>query len=86
MIRTATLHGRKYKIFFEDGKLDGLCDRFENTSRQIFIMAEPHTQNELITTIHELLHAENWAATEDVIERVSTEIGRVLWRRGYRRP
>ena len=37
------------------------------------------------TAIHELLHAENWAETEEVVDRVSSEIGKVLWRAGYRR-
>lgn len=53
--------------------------------REINIFAGVTTKNGLVTLIHESLHAENWAASEAVVDRVSTEIGDFLWRLGYRK-
>ena len=39
----------------------------------------------LVTLIHECLHVENWSKQEKTVERVSAEIGNLLWRLGYRR-
>jgi len=86
-VRTHTFNGRKYKIDIGDGHTDGLCDQYATgDSRYLVSMAAPHTRNELITIIHESLHASNWAETESVVDRVSDEIGRLLWRLGYKRP
>jgi hypothetical protein len=85
-VRTATFNGRKYK-FEMDGRLDGWCDQFKlcESQRHITIMVKERTQNELVTIIHESLHASDWRASEDSVDRTSTEIGRLLWRLGYRR-
>jgi len=39
----------------------------------------------LITLLHECLHASNWDRTEKVIDRTAEDIGKLLWRLGYRR-
>lgn len=41
-------------------------------------------QKSLILLIHELLHACNWSATEDKVHNAATDIGKVLWRLGWR--
>lgn len=82
-VRTHTFNGRKYKI--EIGPLDGCCDQYKCNERYIQIFADLKTKDGLITAIHESLHAENWAASEEVVERVSSEIGSFLWRLGWRK-
>ena len=84
-VKTHTFNGRKYDIYF--GQIDGCCEQYsiKPTDREIAIFAKPNTRNELETIIHECLHAENWAATEGVVDRVSSEIGGLLWRLGYRK-
>ena len=84
LVRTHTFNGRKYKIEIKPGPTDGVCDQYK-LERLLSIYADLETENGLITALHEALHAENWAATEDVVDRVSTEIGNFLWRLGYRR-
>jgi len=81
-VRTHTFHGRRYKIVV--CQEDGNTDTYTLNERFLSIYADMATRNGLITAIHESLHAENWAASEKVVERVSTEIGRFLWRLGYR--
>jgi len=39
----------------------------------------------LISLLHECLHAENYHTRENTVERISVEIGNLLWRLGYRR-
>lgn len=82
-VKSHTFNGRKYRIDF--GHLDGWCDQYDLNDRMIHILAEPNTRNELITIIHECLHAEDWTKTEEPIERIGKEIGTFLWRLGYRK-
>lgn len=84
-VRTHTFNGRRYRIDICGGKLDGYVDQYKLNSRNMIIMAEPKTKAELETFIHEALHAENWRASEKVVQRVGKEIADFLWRLGYRR-
>ena len=83
IVRTATFNGRKYRI--DTDEIDGSCDQYACNERFIHINAPLNTQKGLITVIHESLHASNWCAGEKVVDRTSTDIGRLLWRLGYRR-
>jgi len=82
-VRTHTFNGVKYKIDFT-GKIDGLADTKELLP-SIVIACGEDTQNELITIIHEAMHAGNWDKREATIDRSSKEIGKLLWRLGFRR-
>jgi len=85
-VKTHTFNGRKYNIYiFPDG-FDGVCDQYtpEVDEREVIIAVDPTTRNGLITIIHECLHAENWRASEESVDRTSTEIGTFLWRCGFR--
>ena len=44
-----------------------------------------HGQLMLSTLLHECLHASNWNKLEKVVDRTATDIGKLLWRLGYRR-
>ncbi len=83
MLKTHVFNRRRYYIDIDN--VDGWCDQYKNNKRMIHIVTKPNTKNELITILHESLHAENWAETEEVVDRVSTEIGSFLWRLGYRK-
>lgn len=83
-VRTHTFNGTKYDIDL-CGPIDGVCDGPVGERPSIRITTEPETRNELISLIHEGLHAEGWAVTESVVDRVSSEIGTFLWRLGFRR-
>lgn len=83
-VKTHTFNGRRYKIDVD--KLDGYVDQYTlHNDRTLHIFADLETKKGLITVIHEALHAENWAATEEVVDRVSREIGSFAWRLGYRK-
>ncbi len=83
-VRTHKFNGRIYVIDMP-GRTDGTTDQYKLNQRVMLIMVDPGTKNELETFIHESLHAENWAKTEKVVERVGREIADFLWRLGYRR-
>ena len=83
-VKTHKFNSRIYKIDID--VLDGLVDQYTlHNDRTLRILTSLKTKKGLITVIHEALHAENWAATEEVVDRVSREIGSFLWRLGYRR-
>ena len=42
------------------------------------------TRNGFITALHEALHAADYRQTEEVVERVAEDVGKFLWRLGYR--
>jgi len=44
-----------------------------------------HARLMLITLLHECLHASNWSASEKRVDRTAVDIGKLLWRLGYRR-
>jgi len=82
-VKTHKFNGRRYKIDID--VLDGLVDQYTlHNDRTLRILTGLKTKKGLVTVIHESLHAENWAATEEVVDRVSREIGSFLWRLGYR--
>lgn len=83
-VKTHKFNGIKYDIDF-CGPIDGNCDYPKGQRPSIRILCNPESKNGLITLIHESLHAENWAITEEVVDRVSTEIGNLLWKLGYRK-
>lgn len=80
-VRTATFNGIKYEIVI--GKVDGAADKYGGYS--LLVNGNLDTQKDLITLIHEAMHAGNWDKHEETIDRSSKEIGRLLWRLGYRR-
>ena len=67
------------------GPMNGYCDHPRGRRPAIRITAEPYTKKELISILHETGHAEDWAKSEEIVDRISTEIGTFLWRLGYRR-
>ncbi|KKM21603.1 hypothetical protein LCGC14_1633730 [marine sediment metagenome] len=83
-VKTHVFNGRRYEIDMP-GRIDGCVDQYQLNKRVMLITTEPHTKEELEACVHESLHAENWAATEKVIERTGREIADFLWRLGYRR-
>jgi len=82
-VKTHTFNGRTYKIKIDE--IDGDCDTYALNERYLCVFADMNTRNGLISAIHEALHAENWVASEDAVDRMSKEIGTFLWRLGYRK-
>ena len=82
--KTHTFNGVKYDIDISD-PLDGYCDSPRGGKPTLRIVSNLNTKTGLITVLHEALHAEGWAVSEDVVDRVSSEIGNLLWRLNYRR-
>ncbi len=81
-VKTHTLNGRTYYIRI--GATEGMCTTFK-LERELHVFCDPSTRKGLITTIHESLHACNWAKKEAVVDQVSIDIGRLLWRLGWRK-
>ena len=93
-VNTHSFNGVSYKIRV-DVPIDGWCDKPKKPQKSEYLAIwlpnglpfgdERGAKNGLITLIHECLHAEHWKSREKTVDRVSTEIGSLLWRLGYRR-
>ncbi len=80
-IKSHSFHGRKYLI--DIGPCDGLCNT-HTCEREIHIFKDLNTRGGLETAIHEALHASQWPASEESVERTAYDIARFLWRLNYR--
>lgn len=83
-VKTHSFNGTRYDIDI-CGPIDGSCDCARSSRPSIRITTEPYSKKELITILHECGHAEDWSKSEEIIDRISSEIGTLLWRLGYRR-
>lgn len=82
-VRTATFGGIRYDIDL-CGPIDGCCDQPKGGRPALMITTDLNTKNGLISLIHECLHALAWSVDEDKVNQVSKDVGRLLWRLGYR--
>ena len=83
-VKTATINGTRYDIDL-DVNLGGYCDHPEGKGNPcIAVCSDPNTRLGLTHLIHECLHASVWSAHENTVDRTSKDIGRLLWRLGYR--
>ena len=83
-VKSATFNGRRYMIDIDPDGVDGMCDQYACNERYLHIFTDLNTQKGLITTIHEVTHGDNWRLSEDMVDRLSKDLGRFLWRLGYR--
>ena len=83
-VKSATFNGTRYQIDIDPKGIVGLTDCYNADCYWLRVFEDINTKEGLCTLLHEALHAENWAAREETVERVSKEIGRFLWRLGYR--
>ncbi len=66
-------------------KVDGDCDSPKGTRKEIRLQAGLPPLRDMEVAIHEALHACFWDMDEDVITQSATDLGRFLWRLGYRK-
>lgn len=72
-------------VFKRLSKHDGYCDPPTQPNKQIQIDSRLKAQRLLTVTLHECLHAADWHKDEAWVEQVAEDLGRTLWRMGYRR-
>lgn len=82
-VKTHLFKGIRYKIV-QMGQIYGITDT-KNTAPELVNCTKGGTLSELITWIHEGMHAGNWDKREETIDQSSKDIGRLLWRLGYRK-
>ncbi len=84
-VKTHTFAGVLYDVDVEQ-PFSGICD-FPRSGKQpaLRVSADINTRKGLESLLHECLHAECWAKTEEVVDRASYDIARLLWRLGFRK-
>jgi hypothetical protein len=81
-----TIRGRRWRFCRRRiTKEDGRCQHPDIVGKEITVAAHLQGEEELNTTLHELLHAAFWDLDEEAIEQAGTDLARALWRLGYRR-
>lgn len=80
VVKTHTFNDKKYHIILDE--LDGNTD----TDDYYWLIVERDLSKRigLETAIHESLHACDWRASEEKVEKVARDISRFLWRLGFR--
>ena len=81
-----TIMGKRWKLRFARLKNDhGSCDPPDEAAKEIVIDEAASGCNLLETLIHEMLHAANWHLDEEFVTRCAADMGKVLWKLGYRK-
>jgi hypothetical protein len=85
-VHTATFNGVRYTI--DTDPIDGCCSPPKPGDRDpILRVCRPlNTMKGIETACHEALHACNFDKKEETVARTARDVGRFLWRLGYRRP
>ena len=93
-VLTHSFNGVSFKIGVDEPYI-GWCDRPEEPQQSEYPAIRlpeglpkgnrRNAKRQLIVLLHECLHASDWNKHEDTVDRMSTEIGGLLWRLGYRR-
>lgn len=83
-MKSATFRGTKYSVDL-CGPIDGSCQSpKEGGLPRLMICIPLNERRGLITAIHEALHACSFLKSEDAVTETAEDIGRFLWRLGYR--
>jgi len=85
-VRTTTFNGTRYIV--DTDPINGCCSPPKPSDRKpmLRICCPLNTQIGLITAIHEAMHTCDYDKHEKTVDRTSIDIGRLLWRLGYRCP
>jgi hypothetical protein len=81
-----TILGRRWNLRFCRLKDDyGQCDHPDKPSKEIRINDSADGCVLLESLLHEMLHAANWHLDESFVTDCAMDMGRILWRLGYRK-
>ena len=70
----------------DDKECRGYCESPDKKNKEIVIKENLPPKEELDTILHELLHAADWSKDEEWVEQNMSEIAKILWRLGWRKP
>ncbi|KKM75775.1 hypothetical protein LCGC14_1386870 [marine sediment metagenome] len=83
-MKTAMFRGSKYGVDL-CGPIDGSCQNPKEGGLPWLRICVPlNKRRGLITAIHESLHACSFLKSEEAVTETAEDIGRFLWRLGYR--
>lgn len=83
-VKTHIFNGNKYQVYV--GPLKGITSVSKNSPLELNVRTDGVSPRKLLEVlVHEALHAMNWDATEERVERTAKDVSRFLWRLDYRR-
>jgi len=86
-VKNHNFNGVSYRIDI-DPNVAAFCEEPKLKKKykpEICIFEKIDTKEGLETLIHESLHASDWSASEERVERTARDISSFLWRLGFRR-
>ena len=79
-----TIRGKRWNLeFVRLRKNWGECDPPDKPRKAIRIRSSLKGGDRLNTIIHEVLHAGHWELKEDVVDKLASDIERILTKLGY---
>jgi hypothetical protein len=86
MLRTATIRGKRWALAERPGRGElGHCYEPGAVGKTMYIPQNGRNLDHLDTIIHEAIHAGAWDLSEDAVDRLATDIARLLWRLNWRK-
>lgn len=83
-MKSATFRGKRYKVYNQ--RIAGyVLDESCPDEREIYLDPGIRGHEALDRDVHEALHAEFHAMSETEVGTAASDIGRFLWRLGYRK-
>ena len=82
-VRTHTFDGVRYNIYIHK-PISGFCENKPDKTHGLWIFEDIRTRKGLVTIVHEAMHASHPNLSEDTVDRMSKEIGGLLWRMKFR--
>lgn len=83
-----TLLGKRWNLIFKAlgrQRCWGFCQDPKTPRKEIHIDSRLKGQHQLEILLHEMMHACDWRADEEIITQQARDMARVLWKLGYRK-
>jgi len=85
MIKLHSFRGKRYRIVACPSDSGGVCDTPKGNDKEMVVPVDGETLHDLQSTIHEGIHACLWDLDEEAVQEMGDDIGRLLWRLGWRK-
>jgi hypothetical protein len=84
-IKTITICGNKYNFVVKKLRaVRGLTDHPDTKNKTVYIDSREEGKQLLATLIDEFIHCSVWELRNDVVDQMSDDIAKALWRCGLR--
>jgi hypothetical protein len=87
-MKTCTIRNTRFRVIDSATRNDeilGYCSNPIYPRPEICMPINGDEKDDLICILHELIHGACFDLSEDAVDEISTDIGKILWRLGWRK-